>query len=970
MLKKSKALLNTSLIWFAALILLWTQSVSAAENILQKIEHISQNKSSSTLRFINNNPPDFEIFENLNRRVFIIKFRNTSLANIPLQQVYESAVIDGIQIQQIDSREYWVKVKVKYPGLNYRIQGRKNKNSGAISIQFYQTIEALVEEEGIKITNILREINPRSEKLIMFSEKPLQFDITQERKKTGKMMKVRLLNARLAKDVIVPGADTDILKSIEAEKRGKYLIFTLAPQNFALRIQSKKQSDPIRISFTVSEKRDERIADEILETEEVLEKKEQDDQEKLKKDRFLTRLFDEAEKQYKTGRFRESALSFKNIYNFAPSDEIGVRANFRSADALFQLQRKEQKHSGEILVIREYKNAINSAMTSGVAQENIPRAYFNVGRSFVNLKFYEDAYNQFEIIQLEYPESPYSKDSLFYQGVIHLNMERYEKSVEVLQRFVEENANSPRIHIAYYKIGEAEFQLKRYQDAKKSFDKAWSINANYMRQDPELMFHMGEAYFENTDFQTARAIYEQLVDLYPSEVFSNLVAIRIGDFLRAETKLDDAVKAYQKAINEYPKELSLIGKMRIANILAEKPEKDEYKKALDIYEFIVQKHRLSDQIEEASLRRALTLGLFHHYADAISSMEEFCGHFPDNIYVKNNIIQARILETINAYISDYYYQGKYLDSLGVFEQYEQKYFSRPQYSSCFFRNKEEQLKDVVQKLIKKAPLFLIADSYFRLGLREKALQINNIILKDSKDPLASIVLFNQGKIYDSLEQPEEAQKAFLKFVNQYPEHTFTPQVKKALGDSYLKVQKPDRIVKAIRYYKQTIRDYQESDNMLEREIIPACWFALGNLYQSIGRYDDSINAYKKVISTYEHPLQSENVDEIVVNTHFIMGNLYLELNQLPEAMETYQDAIRLYPQSDKTPWATYHLGEIYLKNDQKDKALEKFQELVKASEKVPDALWGPMAGERAQRILNDLKYDKYLTRSYGTEGNE
>ena len=152
--------------------------------------------------------------------------------------------------------------------------------------------------------------------------------------------------------------------------------------------------------------------------------------------------------------------------------------------------------------------------------------------------------------------------------------------------------------------------------------------------------------------------------------------------------------------------------------------------------------------------------------------------------------------------------------------------------------------------------------------------------------------------------------------------------------------------------------------MLEREIIPACWFALGNLYQGIGRYDDSINAYKKVISTYEHPLQSEHVDQIIINTYFVMGNLYLELNQLPEAADTYREAIKLYPQSDKTPWAKYHLGEIFLKNDQKDRALEIFQELVKEAKKFPDALWGPMAEERAQRILNDLEFDKYLTRSY------
>ena len=806
MLKKKTLLLGSYLVIFATMVFLGGQVSLAANNILQKIEYISESRNSSVLKFISNNPPDFEIFENLKKRVFIIKFRNTSLARMPVEQVYQDSVLSGIQVQRIDNKEYWVKIRVSSPELNFRFLGRQDKTMGVVAIQFFRTVEALEDEEGIKVTNILREITPKSEMIILFSEKPLQFDITMDQKKPGRMTKIRLLNAVLGKDVVVPGANTDILKSIKAEKRGKYLVFTLEPREYVLRIQTRKQGNPIRITFTVSEKKDERVADAKLQMEEVLEKAEQENIEKQKKDRFLTLLFDEAEKQYKTGKFRASALSFKNIFNFAPDEEIAVRANFRSADALYQLQGSKQEHNGESHVIREYTSAINSALTAGVAQENIPRAYFNIGRSYLDLKFYEDAYNQFEIILVKYPESPYSKSALFYQGVIHLNMERYEKSVESLQRFVEENANSPKIHEAYYKIGEAEFQLKRYQGAKKSFDKAWSLNAKYMLSDSELMFHMGEAYFENQDYQTARYIYELLIDRYPNESFSNLVAIRIGDFLREENKLDDAVKQYEDASNKYPNELWLIGKMRKANILAEKPEKDEYKKALAIYDEIIYKHRLSDQVEEAGLRRALTLALFQHYSDAIDSMEEFCTQFPDNIYVKNNIIQLRILETINNYISDYYYQGKYLDALGVFEQYEKKYFIRPKYSKCFFMKEGERLKEVEQRLIKKAPLFLIADSYFRLGLREKAMQINDIILKDMKDPLASIVLFNQGKILDSLEQPEKAQEIFLKFVNQYPEHTFTPQVKKALGDSYLKVQKPDRIVKAIRYYKQTIRD--------------------------------------------------------------------------------------------------------------------------------------------------------------------
>ncbi len=934
----------------------------AAENKLQKIEYSSPGKAQTLIRFVNESTPDFEIFERLNKKTLIIKLRNTNVGTVPELMVFDDELVSGIRIQQVDEKEYWIKVRTKIPNLLFKVQRPDNK-AKILTLLIYAKSAKVLEAQGIEITNILRELNPQSEKLYIFSEKPLQHDVISDKSRPGKIIKIRLFNARMVKNLIIPGAQTDMLQHIKAEVKGQYINLVLTPKKFALNVKSQIQRDPIRLTFTISENKNILVTDKDEEVEEQKEQKKQENIEREKKDKFLTKLFDDAEKFYKMGRFKQASLKFKNIYNFSPDTEIGVRANFRSADSLFQHQQKNQERGGERFVNQEYKAAINSALIADLGYEDIPRAYYNIGRNYLSQKFYEDAYNQFEIIVQNYPESPYSKNALFHQGVIHLNMERYDKCIELLERYVEENQKSPIIHAAYYKIGEAQFQLRQYKNAKENFEKAWSLNADYMKRDAELMFHMGEAYFENQDYQTARALYEELIDLFPREVFSNLVAIRIGDFLREEEKYNDAIRAYEKAINNYPKELLLIGRMRIANILADRPGKKEYKKALDIYNFIITKHVLSDQLEEAMLRRALTLSLFNHFSDAISSMEGFCERFPNNIYVKNNIIHDRILDTIKKYIADYYYQGKYLDGLGVYEQYEKQYFKRPNLSKCFHSKPGEGLKQIVERLALKAPLFLISDSYYRLGLYDKALEVNKTILKDIKDPLTPLVLFNQGKIFDAKDQPEKAQQEYAKFINAFPEHIYTPLVKKALGDSYFKVHKADRITRAIRIYLQTIRDYQDSEKMLEREIVPACWFALGNLYQGIGQYDDSINAYKNVLNFYEHPLQSKNVEEYLVDTHFILGNMYLELNQLPEAMDAYNTAIRLFPDSDKTPWAKYYKGEIFIKNNQKDKALAIFEKLIEESKKQPDALWGPLAEESHKAILNDLQFDKYLTRT-------
>jgi len=961
MLIKPSGIIRVFYIFIISFIL-YAPFTFAQINQLINIKYTNQGEFYTLLEFQSQSAPDFEIFENIKSKIIIIKFRNTKLGNVPRLAVFEDVLIQGLKIQQIDTNEYWIKIKTNFPDLLYKII-RNQDHPTVLGLQLYKLNLKALKPIGPEIISLLRELNPKSERLHLYTDKPMQFDIVRDNSLAGKPVQIRFLNARLIKDIIIPSSETDMIKSIRFQQRGKYLVMFVVPQKYDLAIKKEVFQDPIRLALTISENRNKKLSDLEAEEQAKQELQEEDNEEETAKIAFLTDKFREAERSYRVGRFQTSALLFKNIYNASPNSELGIRANFRSADSLYQYQLIKKERSGDQFVIQEHKIAINSALEADLGYSNIPRAYYNIGRSYLNLKFYEDAFNQFEILIKLYPESPYAKTALFHQGIIHLNMLRYHKSIEALEKYTEENLNSPRIPAAYYKIGEAQFQLKRYTEAKKNFDRAWSLDPNYMQRDAELMFHMGEAYFENGDLHIARSIYEKIIDMYPREKFSNLVAIRIGDFLRDEDKYDDAIKAYEKAINKYPEALSLIGKLRIANILAERPEKDFSKKAIKMYDFIIGEHSLSNQYEEALLRKSLTQALFQDYPKAISTMEKFCNKFPDNLYVKHLIIRDRILETIKSYIEDYYFQGRYLDALSVYEQYEKQYYTHPKTSACFSLKKGQNYSRIVRDLPYKAPLFLIADSYYRLGLHDKAQKMNDIILKDNKNPLAPLILFNKGKIFDLKDQPEDAQQVYARFIYNYPDNVLTPLVKKALGDSYFKVHKSDRISRAIRIYRQTVKDYQNSSDMLQREIVPPCWFALANLYRGIGEYDNAIDSFKNAINTYEHPLQDPDVEEYVVETHFVLGNLYSELNQIPEAFETYKNAIQLFPESEQAPWAKYQIGQIYVKSGQKEKAIQIFEELIEAAKKAPDALWGPLAVESHKSIVNDLQFDKYLGRT-------
>ena len=116
---------------------------------------------------------------------------------------------------------------------------------------------------------------------------------------------------------------------------------------------------------------------------------------------------------------------------------------------------------------------------------------------------------------------------------------------------------------------------------------------------------MGETYYENADYTTAREVFKMLLRLYPKADFSKFVALRLGDFLRDEGKEDEAIVAYRNAIDSYSREIALLGKLRIANIQSQRPISREYLKALKAYEDIITLYPESEQAEEALLMLSL-----------------------------------------------------------------------------------------------------------------------------------------------------------------------------------------------------------------------------------------------------------------------------------------------------------------------------------------------------------------------------
>ena len=249
---------------------------------------------------------------------------------------------------------------------------------------------------------------------------------------------------------------------------------------------------------------------------------------------------------------------------------LAIQSLFRIADTKYtQLERRRGRNYHQ--AIDDYTTAIRVSNSTEIVKDLIPHAQFRIGRSYQQMRFSQEANNSYELLRRDFPSSYEAQESSFWQALNQIARREWGQAILQFEEYLKAMPNPKFIHIAYYKIAQAYYQQQKFSEARDFFDRARSLDSVYVQEDPMLLFHMGETYYENADYDVAREIFQLLLDRYPEADFSKFVALRLGDFLRDEGKEDEAIAAYSNAIRSYSLEIALMGKLRIANIQAERP---------------------------------------------------------------------------------------------------------------------------------------------------------------------------------------------------------------------------------------------------------------------------------------------------------------------------------------------------------------------------------------------------------------
>ncbi len=901
----------------------------AASTSLAEVKglQLRRDEGQLNLTFLMTRPVPIEVVGNLPRRVLVVKFSNTRTAfpDGRNQFVFNDPMVIGVAFEAIDETTTWAKVRLRTPDLIYQLRQDAANNRALLGLKLSPT------PVGVELTAVrLGARNDASQAVLDFTRVPQMEDRVVE---SSYVVRLKNVSARLR---TAPRQEDDrvALQGVEREGADTLVRFQLKRP---VRVSSLALANPPRLVFNFRP-----TGEDVTQAAPGRPGTPSPAGENMaavlaaEPDPLVRANYEAGEHAFEAGNYPRAEQLFGAVYAAAPQRRLGIRAGFRAADARFEIMKSQGATSYHGL-IAQYQSAIRAAEEAKYPSDLIPRAFFQIGRSYQLMGFNFESDTYFQILQDRFPTlRTLVADSFYYMGENLLALRKYEDSVKAFREFLERQGDPKLEGAAHYRVGDALYNLKQNVEAKHEFDQGRRLDVDFPMANPLLLFHMGESYYENADFEAARIVYRQLLEKYPDKAYSKLVGLRLGDFLRDEGKEQEALQVYQQVIQNAPPEIELRGKLRIANIYANRPNGDDWKQSVALYDEVLASPNLGTVAPEAQLRKALTLTLHNQYRDAVASFEALAKNHPDSSLVRDNIVKSNIEENLRSEIDRLYQKREYWDVVRYYTQYRDTYFRNFPFP---------------------VTLFQVARAYHFLGLYDQAIGLYEELQKRNPAHLGTLVDWQRAQAIADKDDLGGAEAALLQFINDHKGDIYSTDVRLKLGEVYADAR---RYQDAQTAFRILIRDYEQNKTPEMVEAAPEIYFRLGMLNKDLGQSNDALENFRQAVATFNHPLQGEGVPDYVIRAQFYAADLMYDLGQNQEAIAAYEQAIARYPNHERAPWARYQIGLIYRRMGQDQRALETFNTLLQLAKTRPGELWESLAQENQRDLTNKLQFQNYL----------
>ncbi len=524
--------------------------------------------------------------------------------------------------------------------------------------------------------------------------------------------------------------------------------------------------------------------------------------------------------------------------------------------------------------LKEAKKIFSKIINEGHNFENMDYALLGMAELEMRLGNWEEAKKLLLSIIQKFPKCDQIDYSYYLLGLLEFTSDQLTAAVSTLKKVPQYSKNDELIRSSLFWLGIISFKQKQYETASGYFQTLWenprSLPPEYLKY---ALFWLGESQLKLGRLDEAKNHYQTFCARFKKDRFFPEASWRMGFCEYRTGNFKDSIEGFQLFKNQFKDSPLLlysqyfVGKMLLMNG--------------DHLSSIRELNSILNASQESSLGGISLLTLYWNYiqsgdlegANRIFQRLQKLNHFEE---------EKTFIQWLNAEL--FYAGGEISESLAYYFNILNTRFREKALfqigKGYFFEGKPRESITNLDILLLEFPnskyleegLFIKGECLAKLGNVDQALEAYTPIVRQNKNnPWRLFALTQMGYIYASRNEPDKAEDAFKKVMEDFPNHPLFYRAALQLGN--LAFGKKN-IVEAVRYYSLVLKG-----NIIE--LFGEAYFGLGEIFYQQGKYE-------KALTTFETAMQYlKETSSWFFLTHLEIGNLKRRDGKYEEAKKSY-----------------------------------------------------------------------------------
>ncbi|MCK9281936.1 MAG: tetratricopeptide repeat protein [Melioribacteraceae bacterium] len=577
----------------------------------------------------------------------------------------------------------------------------------------------------------------------------------------------------------------------------------------------------------------------------------------------ITAFFWKAETQKYMGDFDRSIELFKNFIEKYPNHKYTEMAQLNIGSVNYRKSNPEEseKFLAKALKSRDKSTKAKSSILLGEIR-------MNQGRYSDAKSFYESGMNDLNLID------PLYGRALLGLGVSEYYLNKYENSIQFLSelknRFKDFEQDKVNFYLAesYSALGEFNNAIKHYnlvKDSEKELDK-------------QVIYGKGYAYFNQKNFTSAIAQFNDFIKKYRNDIRVNDAKFRLADSYYGTKNYDRASAIYSDLFRESKNLNSDAAYYQYAQALYKSGKSTE---AINEFKALQSKFPRSKFKDESQYVIGWISFQNGQYRNAVASYEQLIEKYPSS-----ELVPVALYSSGDSYFN----LGAY-DSANVFYNRVLNDYPKSQY-----------VLDAING---------IQYSYLAIDKPEEAAnEIDRFLKNNPNSSFGDQILLKKGDLYFNSDSFSKAISEYDNLISRYPSSNLVVNAFYWIAKSSQSLKRESDAIEA---FKKVVNNYSKSD------IAVSAVIDLSTIYDNKKNYSEAINYLDKIINSQPN---SVRLPELM----YIKANTLKKNGQINDAYNLYAQIINYYDGNIFASKAKIELGVIELNNKNYENAGLLFKE--------------------------------------------